>query len=339
MESPQLPFNAAELAPCGPAAHSVAKPTTNLVLPEGALWCFDLGTSTGVYFRKAEARRSWTVHWATKAELEEQRREGKDRTLDVRFDRYLKFLLDRIYDGDTVTFEDVGFSSPRMSSHSWASFRSAIWALASLRPGVRVVAVPVGTLKQFAAGKTSADKRDMARALARYRPQEYKLVQGDQIQKVDGTIADHNEVDAIWLGLYAEAVERGERSLLSAYDRKQLKIVQRREKKAQRRFKRRLKNAAKVAHAKARQRALRFAIKSLGTCCGVFRKQHYRQAICSKCGSQVPLPKIHIPISPTESVAPRRSSQIHPQHCHSEPCEICEPAEASPLDFTTTLKR
>ncbi len=256
------------------------------------LYCFDLGTNTGISrLRFGAPLESCTLHLATRQELEAQRRQGKERTLDIRFERFFKLLLKFIRPGVGIVIEDVGFSTSRMQSQLWGSWRSALWAVAVLRPGVRMFCVPVGTLKEFATGDSSAQKLAMAQALAKHRPQDYKLVQGE-IEKVDGTIADDNEVDAIWLALYAEAVERGERSFLGVYQRKQLKAAERREKKAQRRLKARLKSAAKAAQIKAKKRAIRTALRSLGTCCGVFRKHVRHQAVCRKCGARVAMPKI-----------------------------------------------
>lgn len=269
---------------------------------------FDLGTLTGVYQREYPGGplRSWTTQLATEEELERQRREGRERTLDIRFERFFKLLLDLVAAGKPtdIYWEDPPCKSSGLQCQFLGSLRSAAWAVGALHPGVRLFCVPVATLKKFATGNGHAQKADMAAALASRRPNDYKLVEGDLIQKSDGTFADHNEVDAIWLALYADSVRRGERSFESAYQRKQKKIAKRREKKAQRKLNARLKKAANIAQAKAKQRALRLAIKSLGTCCGVFRKQSQHSAICPKCGSQLPLPKIHTPVLATAVNAP-----------------------------------
>ena len=42
----------------------------------------------------------------------------------------------------------------------------------------------------------------------------------------------------------------------------------------------------------AKRLVIKAAIRSLGKCCGVWRRHHKRRAFCSKCGSSIVLPKL-----------------------------------------------
>ena len=97
-------------------------------------------------------------------------------------------------------FEDVGFVSTRMQTQLWATLRTAIWGASLGNPDVRIFCVPVTTLKQFATGNGHVQKVQMAQALAARLPVFYAL-EGEQVRKADGKLADDNEVDAIWLAL------------------------------------------------------------------------------------------------------------------------------------------
>src|SRR5581483_8203975 len=255
--------------------------------------CLDIGTDTGISLTQGpELLSSGTLQLATDEELEQQRREGKERTLDVRFVRTHAFLTRFIREGVArIVFEDVEFVSTRMQTQLWASLRTAIWTAILEHPHVRVFGVPVSILKQFATGNGHAQKLEMAQALAKQFPASYAL-EGEFVRKADGALADDNEVDAIWLALYTQAVDRGERCFLSVYQRKLLEAAERREKRAQRRQKAKAKRAAALAQAKAKKQAITAALKSLGRCCGVFRKYNRARAVCPKCGSRTAL---HLP--------------------------------------------
>jgi hypothetical protein len=149
--------------------------------------------------------------------------------------------------------------------------------------------LPVATLKQFATGNTRAQKPEMAQALARLLPASYNFA-GDLIRKTEGALADHNEVDAIWLALYTQTVDHGERCFLGVYQRKCLQAAERRDRRAARKQKAKAKQVAAAAATKAKRMALKAAIKSLGRCGGVFRTAHGRRAICSKCCSKASIP-------------------------------------------------
>ena len=196
----------------------------------------DIGSDTGsVLMDGPEIVKSGTLHLASDSELETQRREGKDRTLDIRFVRFYLFLTEHVLGGvRRIVFEDVGFASTRMQTQLWASLRCAIWMVAMMHPELAVFGVPVGTLKQFAAGNVRAKKQDMAKALANHSSKLYVLDGNGAIIKPDGYVADDDEVDAIWLALYTRSVDDGQAAFLTAFQRKQLKILEQRTKRAAR---------------------------------------------------------------------------------------------------------
>jgi Holliday junction resolvasome RuvABC endonuclease subunit len=252
----------------------------------------DLGTHTGwVIMDDGSPLVSGTIHLATDEELKLQRREGRERTLDVRFVRIHGFISEHVRAGvERIVFEDVEFASTRMQAQLWTSLRTAIWSVALLNPNVRIFGLPVATLKQFATGNGHVQKLEMAQALAKLLPDIYRL-EGDAIRKPDGILADHNEVDAIWLALYAQAVDRGARSFLGLYQRKQLRAAERKKRRAERRQAAKVVKAAARAKASANRALIREAIRSLGRCCGVLRKQRGRWAVCPKCDSKSAIPK------------------------------------------------
>lgn len=276
-------MNAAE-----PTVPTETAPTKTLLL--------DLGTDTGwALLQPGWPMKSGTLCLATDKELELQRREGRERTLDIRFARIYRFITEHIQQGvGRIVFEDVEFASTRMQTQLWASLRTAIWAAALLHPGVRVFGVPVATLKQFATGNGHVQKLDMAKALASFRPGGYSLLDDNRLMAPGGHFADHNEVDAIWLAYYTRAVDEGKRDFLPVYQRKQLEAAERKEKKALRRQKAKARKVAALAEAKLKKEAIRDALRSMETCCGVFRKLERRRATCPKCGSRVALPKIQL---------------------------------------------
>jgi hypothetical protein len=251
--------------------------------------CIDIATVIGWSVLNSDgAMQSGALELATAAELEKQRREGKERTGDIRFERMYRFgeaAIDR--GAEQFVLEDVGFMRGRYQGQLFPTLRAAIWALAILHPGLIVHCVSSVTLKHFATGNGTASKEEMAKALVRHSPDLYRMDGGQTVRKIDGTIADDNEVDAIWLAYYTLAVWRGEREFLSGYDRKKRKVENRRNKRAQRLL---LAKARKIK-AQAKRKALKQAIRSLGQCCGAYRVQRYRWAICSRCGSVRPIPR------------------------------------------------
>jgi hypothetical protein len=256
----------------------------------------DLGTDTGWALLQEEILvSSGTLCLATDEELELQRREGRERTLDIRFARLYGFITEHVRNGvGRVVFEDVEFVSTRMQTQLWASLRTAIWAAALMHPELRVFGLPVATLKEFAAGDGHAQKLQMAQALASRRPECYRLLPDGRLLTPDGHLADHNEIDAIWLAYYTQAVDRGEQDFLPVYQRKQREAADRKEKKALRRQKAKAKKDAARTEAKLRKEAIRDTLRSMDRCCGVFRKLERRRATCPKCGSRVAMPKLQL---------------------------------------------
>jgi hypothetical protein len=304
MNAPILQLNAPSLNPDGLAVPPDVVPVKTLLL--------DLGTDTGWALLDAPGQmRSGTLCLATDEELEVQRQEGRERTLDLRYARIYGFITNQVQNGvGRIVFEDVEFVSTRMQTQLWASLRTAIWAAALIHPGVRVFGLPVATLKHFATGNGHVQKLAMAKALASFRPGGYSLLDDGRLITPDGHIADHNEVDAIWLAHYTQAVDRGERDFLPVYQRKQLAAAERRQKKVQRRQQARVKKMAARAEAKLRKAAVTAALKSLDRCCGVFRKLDRRRATCPKCGSRVPLPNISASGSAAGAVPENSNSNL-----------------------------
>lgn len=157
----------------------------------------DLGTKTGWAFWDGTFRHSGTQVLAKASEISEQVKAGLDRCCDMRPSR-LRDFLDAGFGPqkehpEVIYFEDVQFLSTQYQAQLWASLRAVV----SMRyPQVRVVAVPVGTLKKFATGHGNAKKPDMWEALEEAEPRLTDLV-------AEGRKIDDNEVDAIWLLKFA----------------------------------------------------------------------------------------------------------------------------------------
>ena len=229
---------------------------------------------------------SGSVELASEAELALQRKNGRERTLDLRFTRFRQFVKDKTSQGVTrIIFEDVAFSTSTMQSQLWGSFRAAVWATAQ-ESSVEVFCVHTGTLKNFATGDGSADKMAMGQALAQADPANC-ILQGTVVL-FQGHPADDDEVDAIWLARYSMAVDRGEQRYLSAYQRDCLRQEEKRKKRLEFKAARKARKLAKQDVAKARRQRLQDAIKATGRCCGVWRKlgPGYR-AVCPKCGNSL----------------------------------------------------
>ena len=254
----------------------------------------DLGTRTGwAVLEDGIPRKSGTLLLATEDELAQQRRAGEERTFDVRFARLYAFILQHIEQGTTrIVFEDIIFATTQMQTQLWASLRTAIWATAVKHPALSVFGVPVATLKRYATGNGGANKVQMAEALLCAEPACFTHMQGDCVVRMNGSLLDDNEVDAIWLARCTQSVDRGERSFLGACQRKFVAKAQRREKKAERKRAAKAKREAQKAEAMAKRLAIKAAIRSLGKCCGVWRQHHRRRAFCPKCGSSIVLPKL-----------------------------------------------
>lgn len=259
----------------------------------------DLGTHVGWAIWEDHLVESGTCHLATDDELDTQRKEGTERTLDLRFIRLLKLLNDRFALGvRRVVFEDVTFSGSPMQNQLWAGLRSAIWAAAP-PAGVAICCVPVTTLKVFATGNTRADKLLMAQALATAQPHEFSLKEDGICIGKDGRLADDNEVDAIWLAYFTAAVDRGECDFLTAFQRKTAKREARRAAKVARKARKR----QKLADEKESRRLFIAAVRASGRCCGVLRQPAPRgRAVCRKCGRAV-----KVSVSKDSSIEPTKT--------------------------------
>lgn len=233
---------------------------------------------------------SGTFHLASDEELEIQRREGKERTLDIRFIRMLAFLEDKIRLGvGRIVFEDVTFCGSPMQTQLWSALRAAIW-VAGLRDQIAIFCVPVTTLKVFATGNTRADKVEMAEALIKADPELYGATEGGVFIREDGRVADDNEVDAIWLARFSAAVDRGEEEFLAAFQRKVHKNEARKANRLAAKARRKVRKARNLAEAKEKKRLLQIASRAAGKCCGVMRKLvPGNRSVCPKCHNTVKL--------------------------------------------------
>lgn len=159
----------------------------------------DLGTHTGWALLDGEVTTSGTWHLAKPAEVTKQKADGLDRCCDMRPARLLKHI-ESMGPLSLIAFEDVQFLSTQLQAQLWASLR----AIVTLQyPAVKLLAVPVGTLKKAATGFGNAKKEHMAAALIKSAPETYKPHASGKVLKPDGSLADDNEVDAIHLLSYA----------------------------------------------------------------------------------------------------------------------------------------
>jgi hypothetical protein len=121
----------------------------------------DLGTKTGwaMLDEGIVTGGTWTL--AKPKEIATQKAMNLHRCCDMRPARLIAFIRG-VLPVDVVYFEDVQFLSTQYQAQLWASLRCVVTLL---HPEVRLVAVPVGTLKKFATGFGNAKKEDMAKAL------------------------------------------------------------------------------------------------------------------------------------------------------------------------------
>lgn len=150
----------------------------------------DLGTKMGLcYGDSRDNLEVRTVKLAKDSEVREWGQTGLIRRKDPRVERLYEHLKRR-YLGfvDVLVFEDVQFGSTTYQSHLWASFRAAMW-IAFRKARVKILAVPVGTLKKFWTGSGNADKQAMKSAAQR------------RSLSCEGW--DDNSVDAVALWHYA----------------------------------------------------------------------------------------------------------------------------------------
>lgn len=254
---------------------------------------FDLGTHTGwALIVGHHVVDSGTVLLATDEELAAQQKEGRERTMDIRFVRFLEFLESKSSQGASrFVFEDVLFTRGAAQAQLWSSLRAAIWA-AALRAKTPVFCVPVATLKKFASGNGGAQKEEMAKALATAEPGQYTLLPATGALRGNGRAMDDNEVDAIWLARFTLAVDRGEQKFCGVHQRKAAIKAEKRAKRIAAKAAKKARRAAETLTKRAEHAALMASIKASGKCCGVFRKPALRgRAICRKCGLSIRVPK------------------------------------------------
>lgn len=218
----------------------------------------DLGTNTGFAVLKSEEpcfSLSGTWHLASEKELQNARKSGLERRLDIRFQTLLRLVQEIIEEFriERVIFEDVLFCSTQAQAQLWARLSAAVWAavLSSNKP-IDVQCVPVQTLKIFATQRGNADKnlmieslflkyRDLFKMNIRQLPKPPK--KGSQFENVltklqTNTEMDDNEVDAIWLSEYARAADEGRVTFSSIWEKKK-------EAKKEKRLKQKQKQAGK----------------------------------------------------------------------------------------------
>jgi Holliday junction resolvasome RuvABC endonuclease subunit len=301
----------------GPAATGgempVAPPDARTQAAVVRTLALDLGTRTGwALMAGQEIIESGTELLASEEELRQQRREGKERTAEIRFARFLDFVALELAAGVTrIVFEDVIFAGSQAQTQLWASLRAVIW-VAARRSNLDVFCVPVATLKVFATGNGSAKKLEMALALALAQPAQYAADAETGLLRRNGRPLDDNEVDAIWLARYTAAVDRGEEDFLGVYQRKAVRKAERRAKRALAKAERKARNEVREDEEKTKRQALMASIKAMGKCCGVFRKPApYGRAVCLKCGQAIRIPKqAGAPSGPGASPALERAHLI-----------------------------
>lgn len=147
----------------------------------------DLGTKTGWATLRDGAVESGTWVLAKPAQIKQQKLDNLHRCCDLRFSRLVSFIESK-KPFDVCYYEHVDFASTTLQGHLWGGFHAIV---TMLHPAVRVVAVPVGTLKKVATGSGNADKDQMKAALAR-------TVNAERLAKMDD-----NEVDAYHLLMMA----------------------------------------------------------------------------------------------------------------------------------------
>jgi hypothetical protein len=321
----------------GLASKSVVRPTSNTPVNRGAPTTeenhcpskglkdltVDIGTASGWSLKVGqEIRDSGTEVLASDEELRDQRKEGKERTGDIRFGRLIDFLERKAlaHGLDRLVIEDVIFARSPDQAQLWASLRAAIWVVArNLSLDVRCV--PVATLKVFATGNGAADKSMMARSLAAAMPERYVQDPETGTLRCLGRALDDNEVDAIWLARYTAAADRGEVTFLSVHERKVARRTETRAKRNAAKAETKARNEALKVEARTKRRELMAAIKSAGKCCGVFRKASpYNRAVCPKCGQAIRIPKAtgSSPVSnPNPDFAPIPAAQVETRRQYS----------------------
>lgn len=157
----------------------------------------DLGTRTGWALSANGVVTAGTWVLATPKEITAAAKLRMNRRCDPRFLRLLHNLrcLTATVKLDYAVFEDVLFGSSTGQCHLWATWRSAVWALA--QQGVNIDCLNTASLKKFA-GNGSADKSMMAKLLTRNDPRYILHPKGVRDLKT-GEILGDDAIDAIHL--------------------------------------------------------------------------------------------------------------------------------------------
>lgn len=162
----------------------------------------DLGTKTGWALHRDGAVSAGTVVLATEKELKAQKLAKLDRCCDMRASRLRNFILNLYRQPiDQIWFEDVQFASTQLQAQLWGGLRATVTCF---YPEIKIVAIPVGTLKKFASGNGAAKKPEMADALVKLLPEKYGFMFTPKHRRYCVELpscreVDDNEVDAIHL--------------------------------------------------------------------------------------------------------------------------------------------
>lgn len=156
----------------------------------------DLGTKTGYAYNVGNAFLSGTWSFGVPAEIKYWGQTRLTRRCDPRILRFFNELRSLPVIPDLVIFEDVQFQTYTLQCQLWSSYRTAVWLSFSTltKTPPTFECVDVSTLKKFATGHGGATKEMMLSALNRKWP-------GFLPNKKS---CDDNEVDAIWLWLWAK---------------------------------------------------------------------------------------------------------------------------------------
>lgn len=165
----------------------------------------DLATNTGYAYNDANGNfhcGTWVL--ATDKELKAARAQRFNRRLDSRVTKLFHQvqLIQKIHAFNIIIFEDVEFSSYTLQCQLWASLRASIWLGAFLTNPI-FEAVPVGTLKRFAANHGAATKEMMAAALIK---SDSRFTPGPKpaTATFNNQVIDDNAIDAVWLWKWAK---------------------------------------------------------------------------------------------------------------------------------------
>lgn len=148
----------------------------------------DLGTHCGYAYNEGAKLSVGTWELATAKEVKAWGKTRLTRRQDPRANRLCQ-LLDNLPLFDVIVFEDVLFASSTLQVQLWSALRATVWLCGK---ATIFEAVPVQTLKLFAAGSGAADKDRMSAALKTKHPDIWTAE------------LDDNAVDASWLWLFVK---------------------------------------------------------------------------------------------------------------------------------------